>query len=1061
MIKKSLAKCQRCGRAVYQTEKIGPINDAVFHRNCFRCQTCNISLNVGTYCANPADSADRGVYCASHRPQLKNTQMDMEAVGLRTAVSAQNFYNKTKDRDADIHRKSQVDAQAISIKQAVTCTRMRNEDLDAKAITRSQVPTVELESVGIQGPVRAQRMRRQKRATYSRHHFFPQLVAQRRKEMREAQATLERRHREEEDSLFRRLMEERELRERKLAAEMKETWGDPAGRADPAASARRFKEQEQRSLIESQIQEQAQERTAELVARQSREMLQLLAKKQQEMESNSVTNTNDPSMGATSSNHDDDDNADNLQQELEDLEEGGRQGGGGGSGGSPNVQSMASMTLTANYENSSSSIATVDQQQQDQDHQEDDAKTQHPASGDDAATSIDSVELPQPQAAGDEDQSDAVPIIPERVPSPVAPTRRKSALYTDASIFRQLDEHVINIAEGEQLTFTDLADQLTTMCMSELEKVRAIFRWITVKDLSALRIDKWNPDTPMGLLRGIQFGTETYHVLFMRLCSYAGIHAVEIKGYSKSVGYEPGMKFRQANKFKNTWNAVYVEGEWRLIQCNWAARHLVFNRTTGSSQAASAAAAPATSPSTSSGTSGGGASENLRYHYDEHYFLTDPDQFIYEFYPLDPRWQLLEKPISLAEFEELPFVRSAFFQYGMRFPSGTKAVLETDTTGGAILELGLRDPSLPLVCHYQLRNAETGAAHYKGTKLDRFVFFTVRSPGRLVFDVHVPNLDAYFLEIFAALVEPNNPATYGYQVRLKCVAKLKVVAPELQKRMTPLPQSSSSTGEWGPSKAMRHFLIQPMSHTAAGINFDGSLSRELSIDFQVPASILSENSAFSVLLHKNGITPQALSRYARIQMDERRSVLTVRFQPPESGAYALEIFLERKNSQPTHVCKYLVRCLNVQSNAVLTLTKPPVPDEFKVKSGANSPVVKRLAVAYASDVPFKSSVDGKSVSLRFAFSDEQHLEFITSLSRLPSDGKKQNSTDSSAVEDHSDNCEIRVVDQVAKVIAHFVTDGRYNLHLLARRAQSDAQFELCYTFKLDVTLPKAVPSQSA
>jgi len=25
-------------------------------------------------------------------------------------------------------------------------------------------------------------------------------------------------------------------------------------------------------------------------------------------------------------------------------------------------------------------------------------------------------------------------------------------------------------------------------------------------------------DTPLGLLRGIKFGTETYHTLFMRLC---------------------------------------------------------------------------------------------------------------------------------------------------------------------------------------------------------------------------------------------------------------------------------------------------------------------------------------------------------------------------------------------------------------------------------------------------------------------------------------------------------------------------------------------------------------
>lgn len=40
-------------------------------------------------------------------------------------------------------------------------------------------------------------------------------------------------------------------------------------------------------------------------------------------------------------------------------------------------------------------------------------------------------------------------------------------------------------------------------------------------------------DTPMGLLRGIKHGTESYHVLFKRLCSYAGLHCVVIKGYEK------------------------------------------------------------------------------------------------------------------------------------------------------------------------------------------------------------------------------------------------------------------------------------------------------------------------------------------------------------------------------------------------------------------------------------------------------------------------------------------------------------------------------------------------
>ena len=116
--------------------------------------------------------------------------------------------------------------------------------------------------------------------------------------------------------------------------------------------------------------------------------------------------------------------------------------------------------------------------------------------------------------------------------------------------------------------------------------------------------DTVRTDTPMGLLRGIKHGTESYHVLFKRICrslsitlflfyfnnqskssqgnlnqwfctySYAGLHCVVIKGYSKSAGYQPGVRFED-NRFRNSWNAVYVAGAWRFVQCNWGARHLV------------------------------------------------------------------------------------------------------------------------------------------------------------------------------------------------------------------------------------------------------------------------------------------------------------------------------------------------------------------------------------------------------------------------------------------------------------------------------------------------------
>lgn len=52
--------------------------------------------------------------------------------------------------------------------------------------------------------------------------------------------------------------------------------------------------------------------------------------------------------------------------------------------------------------------------------------------------------------------------------------------------------------------------------------------------------------------------------------------------------------------------------------------------------------------------------DKIRYQYDEHYFLCDPLEFIQEFFPDDPKWQLLEHPLTLAEFEDLPFVRLSF-----------------------------------------------------------------------------------------------------------------------------------------------------------------------------------------------------------------------------------------------------------------------------------------------------------------------------------------------------------------------------------------------------------------
>ena len=108
-----------------------------------------------------------------------------------------------------------------------------------------------------------------------------------------------------------------------------------------------------------------------------------------------------------------------------------------------------------------------------------------------------------------------------------------------------------------------------------------------------------------------------------------------IKGYSKSTDYLPGEEFVDT-RYRNTWNAVYIAGGWRLIQCNWAMLNLHSR-----------------------------AERETRKFFQDHYFLTDPDKFIFEFFPIEADWQLMEHPISLQEFEDLPLLRSTFFHFGL------------------------------------------------------------------------------------------------------------------------------------------------------------------------------------------------------------------------------------------------------------------------------------------------------------------------------------------------------------------------------------------------------------
>ncbi|KAL2726530.1 hillarin-like [Vespula squamosa] len=489
---------------------------------------------------------------------------------------------------------------------------------------------------------------------------------------------------------------------------------------------------------------------------------------------------------------------------------------------------------------------------------------------------------------GDGYTQEAPPPYPSRAPPPQPPALAKYHIYNDPMEFADMDQIAISVAQEDQKTFTDLVRQLVSRCGSDIEKARTIFRWITVKNLNTMQFDEnLRGDTPMGLLRGIKHGTESYHVLFKRLCSYAGLHCVVIKGYSKSAGYQPGVCFED-NRFRNSWNAVYVAGAWRFVQCNWGARHLVNAKEVPRPGQPKA------------------KNDSLRYEYDDHYFLTDPREFIYEFFPLQEDWQLLKQPITLKDFEELPFVRSLFFRYGLYFPdTNTNAVMYTDSTGAATVRIAMpAHMQSSLIFHYNLKFYDNDGDGYDGVSLKRFVMQYIDREtskelgsiggkclqsvvGNIVaFRVHAPCSGAFLLDIFANAVTPKEYLT-GEPMKFKSVCKFKIACEELQTVMVPLPDCAS--GEWGPTKATRLFGLIPITHQEALV-FAG---RELEIQFRMSRPLTD----FMATLHKNGIEEKRLSKYVAHSIADD-DVVTFSISFPEEGQYGLDIYT-RESTGPT------------------------------------------------------------------------------------------------------------------------------------------------------------------
>ena len=211
---------------------------------------------------------------------------------------------------------------------------------------------------------------------------------------------------------------------------------------------------------------------------------------------------------------------------------------------------------------------------------------------------------------------------------------------------------------------------------------------------------------------------EGYATLFREMCAAAGIEAVNVKGWSKGLGYSGKLE----KKPDYTWNAVNINGAWKLVDVAWDAGIVEIHTWIK--------------------------------HYSTEWLFLEPENFIYSHLPEDPSYQYLPESDrrSKEQFVKEPYIAGKFFESGLSLSKNiplydtvitgeTEYVFKVDS--GTTVTSEIRDKN---------QNDVTNASWLNRTK------------DTLYFSIDVPDTADYKAMLFAKKADIDN---YGFKFDIK------------------------------------------------------------------------------------------------------------------------------------------------------------------------------------------------------------------------------------------------------------------------------------------------------
>ncbi len=211
---------------------------------------------------------------------------------------------------------------------------------------------------------------------------------------------------------------------------------------------------------------------------------------------------------------------------------------------------------------------------------------------------------------------------------------------------------------GSKLSIEGLAQNINSDFTTETQKARGIYTWIAnnidydvkkfirfEKNSRKRSSKKWKNHYKYELsvsrktFRKKKGICGDYSILYKHLCDLCNLECVVVSGNSKTSKKEIGKKFGG----KHAWNAIHINGEWKLIDVTWSAG-TVDDKT-----------------------------QLFTRNFNDNYFFTDPDFFFLKHFPKKQKWLLTDK--TKEDFKKLPLFSSKIRQFNYQTDNLNEGIL--------------------------------------------------------------------------------------------------------------------------------------------------------------------------------------------------------------------------------------------------------------------------------------------------------------------------------------------------------------------------------------------------